>query len=146
MRPTAFDEAFEKLNQTVSSSDALLFNSTTLEDVWKAATQIQQAQRKRRCIQNLRRLEPLLQGLEQYSKAIEVICNGTPYVSWIWVRFGHIRVSFFNLLIAGAQAPIKLMLQVMTVSAAFYKTILKQHSLLASTPMSSKSCFAHMHK
>lgn len=102
MRPTAFDEAFEKLNQTVSSSDALLFNSTTLEDVWKAATQIQQAQRKRRSLQNLRRLEPLLRGLEKYSKAIEVICNGTPYVPWIWVRFNHIRVAFFNLLTVGA--------------------------------------------
>lgn len=102
MRPMAFDEAFEKLNQTVSSDDALLFNSTTLEDVWKTAIQIQQAQRKRRSLQNLRRLEPLLQGLEKYSKAIEVICNGTPYVPWIWVRFVQIRVSFSNLLTFGA--------------------------------------------
>jgi hypothetical protein len=35
----------------------------------------------------------LLRGMEHYSKVVEVLCNGTPYLSWIW-------------------APIKLMLMV----------------------------------
>ncbi|PSN61329.1 hypothetical protein BS50DRAFT_534675 [Corynespora cassiicola Philippines] len=39
------------------------------------------------------RLQPFLHGMEHYAKVVEVLCNGTPYLSWIW-------------------APIKLMLMV----------------------------------
>jgi hypothetical protein len=92
-RPVAFDEAFNRLSSTVSRSDAIAFNSTTLEDVWNCAREIELAQRRKRSLRNLRRIEPLLKGLEIYAKSIDVICNGTPFVPWIWVRsrlFPHV--------------------------------------------------------
>jgi hypothetical protein len=80
-----FETAISRLKETISSSDATAFQSTTIEDVWKAAETIQEGQRQRKSLRNMRRIEPFLKALEKYSKTIEVVCNGTPYLPWIWV-------------------------------------------------------------
>lgn len=77
--------SFERLRQSVSDEDAHVFASTELSDVWKAVREIDASQRKRQSAQNLRRVEPLLKGLEKYTKVIEVLCNGTPYLPYVWV-------------------------------------------------------------
>jgi hypothetical protein len=79
-------ERFEHTVKTYSTTDDRDFTSTTLEDVRQAARQVEQELAARQCLRNMRRLEPLLNGLEAYSKVVEVVCNGTLYVSWIWVR------------------------------------------------------------
>lgn len=78
-------KAFENLQSSISLEHRHHFASTKLEDVWGAIQEIQTAQRKRHSAQNLRRIEPLLEGLEKYAKVIEVLCNGTQYLSFIWV-------------------------------------------------------------
>ena len=78
-------EAFEKLRRSISAEDAHDFASTSLKDVWKAVREIDATQRKRQSAQNLGRVEPLLRGLEKYSKVIEVLCNGTPFMPYVWV-------------------------------------------------------------
>jgi hypothetical protein len=81
-----FESAIDKLKQAISSKDAAVFQATQVEDVWKAVEEIQEAQRRRKSLRNMRRVEPFLKGLEKYSKVIEVLCNGTPYLPWIWVN------------------------------------------------------------
>ena len=83
---SSFEAAFERLQRSVNHSDKIDFQSTTIEQVWTAARNIEKVQRKRRATQNLRRIEPLLQALEKYSKPLESALNGTPYLPWIWVR------------------------------------------------------------
>ncbi|RFU24008.1 hypothetical protein B7463_g12335, partial [Scytalidium lignicola] len=90
---TVIAEAFEKLKRSISEEDAHNFASTELKDVWSAVREIDSKQRKRLSAQNLRRIEPLLRGIEKYTKIIEVLCNGTPYMPYVW-------------------APIKLMLEI----------------------------------
>ncbi|CCD50121.1 similar to NACHT domain protein [Botrytis cinerea T4] len=85
--------AFKRLKSSISEQDAHNFASTELKDVWLAVREIDSTQRQRQSGQNLRRIEPLLRGVEKYSKIVDVLCNGTPYLSFIW-------------------APIKLMLQI----------------------------------
>jgi hypothetical protein len=80
-------EAFNKLKQSISDEDAHYFASTELEDVWVAVREIDSAQRQRQSAQNLRRIEPLLKGIEKYAKVTEVLCNGTPFLSYVWVSF-----------------------------------------------------------
>lgn len=80
-----FKTAIERLKHTLSTNDATAFAATTSEDVWKAAEDIQETQRKRRSLRNMRRVEPFLKALAGYSGVIEVACNGTPYLPWIWV-------------------------------------------------------------
>lgn len=78
-------KAFESLQRSVAPEHRHTFQSTELQDVWAAVQDIQTSQRKRQSAQNLRRLEPLLEALEKYAKVIEVLCNGTQYLSFIWV-------------------------------------------------------------
>ncbi|OCL07434.1 hypothetical protein AOQ84DRAFT_408982 [Glonium stellatum] len=105
-----FQDAFARFEQTVqkfSIEDSHRFQSTSLEDVRSAAKEIERQLAARQCLRNMRRIQPFLDGLERYSKVIEVLCNGTPYLPWIW-------------------APIKLMLQYQLATdftAAFEKLI-----------------------
>lgn len=88
-----FETAIDKLKQTISSTDAAVFQATHVKDVWKAAEEIEESQRRRKSLRNMRRIEPFLKGLEKYSKIVEVVCNGTPYVPWVWVG-SHIPYKF----------------------------------------------------
>jgi hypothetical protein len=77
-------EAFEDLEKTVSPSDSKDFKTETLLEVQKAALRIEEQLAARQLLRNMRRLEPLFTGLQHYSKTIDVLCNGTPYLPWLW--------------------------------------------------------------
>lgn len=86
----AFQDAFNKFEQTVRKSsveDSHNFQSSSLEDVRNAAREVERQLAARQCLRNMRRVQPFLDGLEHYSKVIEVLCNGTPYLPWIWVSY-----------------------------------------------------------
>lgn len=87
------ERAFLKLKQSVSNNDAVVFQSTMLEDVWKAAEEIERVQRQRKSLRNLKRIEPLLHALDKYSKPVEILCNGTPYLPWIWVGYARLYIA-----------------------------------------------------
>jgi hypothetical protein len=132
-----FEVAFKKLKDSVTEADAKVFQSTTFEDVWKAAEDIERIHREKRSLKNMRRIEPFLKGLEGYSKVIEVICNGTPYMPWIWVFY-----SFSSLPLQANlyQAPIKLMLQVRRAPSSYLASYLSRNSLRTSTCTFSINC------
>ena len=81
----ALDNAVNSLKQSITPTDAAKFQSATLEELWTTLRDVQQVQRDRQSVSNLTRIQPLLEILEKYSKPIEVCCNGTPYMPWIWV-------------------------------------------------------------
>ncbi|KAK3330847.1 hypothetical protein B0H66DRAFT_467189 [Apodospora peruviana] len=76
--------AFQDLESAISPAHSRDFASTTFEDVRKAAIDIEHQLAARQSLRNMRRLEPPFCGLEHYSKVIEVLCNGTDYLPWIW--------------------------------------------------------------
>lgn len=90
-------DAFERFASTVTPDDQRLFQNTEIKDVRDEAMRIERHLRARRMQKNMARLEPFLKGLQHYSKVVEVLCNGTPYLPWIW-------------------APVKLMLMVSVMS------------------------------
>ncbi|KAK0724039.1 hypothetical protein B0H67DRAFT_640615 [Lasiosphaeris hirsuta] len=77
-------DAFLDLERTVSERDRAGFASTTLDNVIKAAHDVEDQLAARQLLRNMRRLTPLFTGLLHYSKTIEVLCNGTPFMPWIW--------------------------------------------------------------
>jgi hypothetical protein len=77
-------DAFERFADTVSPDDKRDFANTTFKDVRDEAIRIERQLRARRTQKNMARLQPFLLGMEHYSKVVEVLCNGTPYLSWIW--------------------------------------------------------------
>ena len=83
--PTPFQEAYEKFISSVKPVDAARFENVTLDDIRETALAIEASQSKRRSLRNLRRLEPLLAALGKYGKTIEVLCNQTPYLAFVWV-------------------------------------------------------------
>ena len=95
--PASFDTAFRRLRDQVSPHDEHLFSSTTMEDVRKAALEIEDQLQQRRTLRGFVRIRPFLNGIEQYSGVVEVLCQGTPYLPFLW-------------------APIKLFLQVSMIS------------------------------
>ncbi|KAI9686269.1 MAG: hypothetical protein M1822_003925 [Bathelium mastoideum] len=105
-------KAFERFSTTVTAEDHRRFSSTELKDVRDTALQIESQLAARGALGNMRRLQPLLQGFEHYSKSIEVLCNGTPYLPWIW-------------------APIKLMLQVSSDYLKAFESLIEAYGKIA---------------
>lgn len=71
--------AFKRLRDSITVEDAHQFESTSLKDFWVAVREIESSQR-RQCNQNIRRVEPMLRGMEKLGTAIDVLCNGTPFL------------------------------------------------------------------
>jgi hypothetical protein len=78
-------DAFTKFEALISVDDARLFKSTTLADVRKAAHIIERDQSQRRCLRNMKRIEPFFDAVRKLSGTIETLCQGTPYLCFIWV-------------------------------------------------------------
>ena len=80
------ERALDNLRLTVTPEDARTFEDTRLEDVWKEARKIERQQGTRLALQNMRRIEPFLQSLENYSKVIDTFCQGFTPMVWVWVH------------------------------------------------------------
>ena len=80
------EAAFKRFELKIYPVDQYDFRTATLGDVKKAAREVESHLAARKSLRNLKRIQPFLDGLERYSKVIEVLCQGTPYLSFIWVR------------------------------------------------------------
>jgi hypothetical protein len=107
-------KAFEDLERTITPADSRSFHETTLQDVREAALDIENELAARQSLRNMRRLIPLFKGLEHYSKVVEVLCNGTPFLPWIW-------------------APITLILRVAADYVNAFEQIIKGYSRMAES-------------
>ena len=95
------EQAFKDLEKTICPADSVDFASTTIDDVRKAALAVERQLAARGSLRNMRRLEPLFQGLDHYRNVIDVLCNGTDYLPWIWapiklilkVRLDHCNIE-----------------------------------------------------
>ncbi|PKK46107.1 hypothetical protein CI102_10510 [Trichoderma harzianum] len=105
-------EAFMELEKVIAVSDRAQLKYLSLEDVQQAALQIEKQLAASQSLRNMRRLAPLFTGLGHYSQAIEVLCNGTPYLPWLW-------------------APIKLVLKISADYIEAFEQIIKVYSRLA---------------
>ncbi|KAL7814679.1 hypothetical protein V8C44DRAFT_325861 [Trichoderma aethiopicum] len=105
-------EAFMDLERVITVADRAQLKNLTLDDVRQAALQIEQQLAASQSLRNMRRLAPLFTGLGHYSQAIEVLCNGTPYLPWIW-------------------APIKLVLKISADYIEAFEQIIKIYSRLS---------------
>ena len=76
--------AFDDLEKAVLPADCRDFCNVTLDGVEKAILELENQLGSRSSLRNMRRLSPLFSGLQYYSGAIEVLCNGTPYLPWLW--------------------------------------------------------------
>lgn len=109
----AMHRALEELQRTITPQDWRASQNTTLEDVRKAALGIETQLAARQSLRNMRRLMPLLAGMEHYAKVMDILCNGTPFLSWVW-------------------APITLILRVASEYVEAFEQIMKGYSRIAA--------------
>lgn len=99
--------AFKELERTISPNDARNFPSVTLQQVRLETLRIEDELAARQSLRNMRRLAPLFQGMEHYAKVMDVLCNGTPFLSWAWapisliLRIASEHLEAFELIIKG---------------------------------------------
>ncbi|GAP92702.1 putative NACHT domain-containing protein [Rosellinia necatrix] len=106
--------AFDDIESTITPDDSRGFSTVTLEDVKKAALDIENQLAARQALRNMRRLMPLFQGIEHYSHVVEILCNGTPYLSWIW-------------------APITLILRIASEYVEAFEHVIKGYSRISES-------------
>ncbi|KAM0413050.1 hypothetical protein ACHAPD_008122 [Fusarium lateritium] len=106
--------AYDELDRTISFEDKQNFSNTALHDVREAALKIENQLAARQSLRNMRRLMPLFLGLEHYSKVVDVLCNGTPYLPWIW-------------------APITLILRISSEFVEAFEQIIKGYASIAES-------------
>ncbi|KAJ4303250.1 hypothetical protein N0V90_002143 [Kalmusia sp. IMI 367209] len=57
----------------------------------------------------MRRLKPLFDGMEHYAKVVDILCNGTPFLPWIWapitliLKISSEYIEAFELLMKGSE-------------------------------------------
>ncbi|KAK7908792.1 hypothetical protein PG985_016095 [Apiospora marii] len=116
--PTAkstISDAFTKLEATVAAGDLqTLKEMKTIEQVRDAALKIEAQLAARQKLRNLRRLLPLFQGMEHYAKVVDILCNGTPFLPWVW-------------------APITLILRISSEHLEAFDRILGSYAEIADT-------------
>lgn len=77
--------AYDELERTIIPADAQEMRSvTTIEQVRQAALRTETMLAARQSLRNMRRLVPLLNGMEHYAHVVDILCNGTPFLAWIW--------------------------------------------------------------
>lgn len=108
------EKAFNDLANTIIPQDSQNFHNTSLEDVRQAALEIERDLASRQCLRNMHRLMPLFSGLEHYAATMGVVCNGTPFLPWVW-------------------APITLILRIASEYVEAFEEIIRGYSQIAGS-------------
>jgi hypothetical protein len=78
-------DAGSQLQEIVTRDEASVFHHTTLGDVQHALQAIENEQARRRSLTNLRRIEPFLSWMSDYSSILDTFCQGFSPMAWVWV-------------------------------------------------------------
>jgi hypothetical protein len=82
--------AYNKLRKTVEAiypEESVSYSDMSIDDVDSKARALERELAKSEAIRNMRPIIPLLRKLREYSGAIDSLCAGTPYLSWLWVSY-----------------------------------------------------------
>jgi hypothetical protein len=79
-----FKQARKDFQKRLKPGEEALFEITSLDDLKIAVKEIEDKQRKSKTAQNLTRIQPFLQAMEQYKDIIEVFQNTSSLLCFIW--------------------------------------------------------------
>ncbi|KAL7267231.1 hypothetical protein RUND412_010191 [Rhizina undulata] len=90
----SFERALNRFKVSLSAEDSQNFSHTTLEDVHRVIVDIQKEQSKNRTLQSMRRTQPYINGLVQFSGVIEVFVQAQPVASSYTESFDKLLDAF----------------------------------------------------
>jgi tetratricopeptide (TPR) repeat protein len=84
--PTAapFERALAQFKMGLKKRDQETFKKTTLTDLKNTIGELQAKQHASRRLQGLNRIQPFLEAMEQFGKAIAIFANTNELVAFIW--------------------------------------------------------------
>lgn len=85
MAQKLLERSCERFRSGITEDDDNMIRATSLEDVKHAIVQVESQLAARQCLRNLDRLTPYLEAIQRYGKVVEVLCNPTPLLPYIWV-------------------------------------------------------------
>ncbi|KAK4164640.1 hypothetical protein QBC43DRAFT_45733 [Cladorrhinum sp. PSN259] len=74
----------QRFRRSIEVDDDRELQRLSLEDVRQGVFDIQRELRAKQCLRNLDRLSPYLDAADRYSKAVGHLCNGVPFLPYIW--------------------------------------------------------------
>lgn len=74
-----------KTRSDLSTKQLLDMQMTSLPDLQNALAQLQSKQQSSRTMRYMKRLQPFLEAMEQYSSVINIFANTSDIVAFIWV-------------------------------------------------------------
>ena len=83
---TSFERALAEFKKGLKKRDQDNFKNTTLEGLKKCIGDLQNKQHTSRRLQNLNRLRPFIEAIEQYGKVVTIFANTNEIVAFVWVR------------------------------------------------------------
>jgi len=80
-----FERTLDDFKKDLSKKERDNFKFSTLEDLEQCLATIQAKQQSQRRVQNLNRLRPFLEAMDQFGKVVEIFCNSSEFVPFVWV-------------------------------------------------------------
>ena len=84
--PRIFEQTLERFKKRLTAKELESFQTADLHDIQDALATIQLEQKMEERMQNLNRIRPFLDAMQQYGKVIEVFLNASKLLAFIWVR------------------------------------------------------------
>ncbi|EXK75675.1 hypothetical protein FOQG_19559, partial [Fusarium oxysporum f. sp. raphani 54005] len=79
------ERACERFQKQLSPEDKdAIQASENVDDVRQAIRLVERHLAARQSLRNLDRLTPFLDAIDRLSKPIDILCNGTPYMPYVW--------------------------------------------------------------
>ncbi|CAI7641662.1 unnamed protein product [Penicillium glandicola] len=81
---TLFERSLEAFKKDLGKKERDNFKFYELGDLEKCLTQLQAKHRSQRRMQNLNRLKPFIEAMNQFGKVVEIFCNTSEIVPFLW--------------------------------------------------------------
>ena len=83
--PAIFERTLAAFKSNLKRRDQDKFKFTTLTEMHDAVADLQSKQHSSRRQQNLGRLKPFLEAVEQWGKVVDTFANSSEFVAFVWV-------------------------------------------------------------
>jgi hypothetical protein len=87
-----FERTLDAFKKDLSKKERASFQFSSLQELEKCLATLQATQQSQRRVQNLNRLRPFLEAMDQFGKVVETFCNSSDFVPFVWVSDLQLQV------------------------------------------------------
>lgn len=85
MAQQLLERACQRFRDELTPKEDYEIRTTSWQDVQHAIVDIERQLAARQCLRNLDRISPYLKAVEGYGTVVEIFCNSSPFVPFVWV-------------------------------------------------------------